>query len=120
MQTTVHAGRIEGRQIIIENLPDVGVFELRLETAGGMICGWDAVVPPSNDDPPSPLTAEHKRDIFDKLAAVARSGFPHEVVVLDIRGNAQNVAILTSAVRRGGMIGTGAVGGWVWCRSQPV
>ncbi|HEX4141965.1 MAG TPA: hypothetical protein VHY91_00305 [Pirellulales bacterium] len=109
-----HAGRIEGRQIVIDQLPDQGSFDLRLETADGLIAGWNASVPPSDDEPPSPMTADHKRELLEKIATMSRRAFPHEVVVLDIQGNAQHAAILTTSVRRGGIQGVGAVGGWVW------
>jgi hypothetical protein len=112
--STSHAGRIEGRQIVVDKLPDKGSFDLRVETADGLIAGWNAAVPPSDDEPPSPLTADHKRELLSKLATASRRAFPHEVVVLDIQGNAQHVAILTSSVRRGNIQGVGAVGGWVW------
>jgi hypothetical protein len=112
--STTHAGRIEGRQIVIDHLPDYGSFDLRLETADGLIAGWNPSVAPGEDDPPAPLTADKKRELLEKLATVSRRAFPHEVVVLDIQGNAQHVAILATSVRRGNIQGVGAVGGWVW------
>jgi len=112
--STTHTGRIEGREIVVDKLPDDGSFDLRLETADGLIAGWNASVPPSEDDPPSPLAVSQKRELLQKLATMSRRAFPHEVVVLDIQGNAQHAAILTTSVRRGNIIGVGAVGGWVW------
>ena len=112
--STTHAGRIEGREIVVDKLPDQGSFDLRLETADGLISGWNASVPPSDDEPPTPLGPDQKRELLEKLATLSRRAFPHEVVVLDIQGNAQHVAILTTSVRRGNIIGAGAVGGWVW------
>ena len=92
-------------------LPDYGSFDLRLETADGLIAGWNASVPASDDEPPAPLSADQKRELLDKLATMSRRAFPHEVVVLDIQGNAQHAAILTTSVRRGNIQGVGAVGG---------
>jgi hypothetical protein len=109
-----HAGRIEGRQIVLDKLPDQGDFDLRLETADGSISGWNASVPPGDDEPATPLAPDQKRELLDKLATMSRRAFPHEVVVLDIQGNAQHAAILTTSVRRGNIQGAGAVGGWVW------
>ncbi|HEY1785836.1 MAG TPA: hypothetical protein VGG30_09820 [Pirellulales bacterium] len=112
--STVRAGRIDGRQIIIDKLPAYGSYDLRLETTDGLIAGWDASVAPSEDEPPSPLSADKKRELLEKLAMASRRTFPHEVVVLDIQGNAQHAAILATSVRRGNIQGIGAVGGWVW------
>ncbi len=112
--STLHNGRLEDGTIIIDRLPDVGNFDLRLETPDGLIAGWNASVAPSDDDPPTPLSATDRKNLLEKLATMSRKAFPHEVVVLDIQGNAQHAAILTTSVRRGNIAGAGAVGGWVW------
>ncbi|HTU24967.1 MAG TPA: hypothetical protein VMF30_06195 [Pirellulales bacterium] len=109
-----YSGRVAGDEVVFDNLPDAGSFDLRLETAGGLIAGWNAAVAADGDARPEPLSAEAKRALLDKLAGVARRGFPHEVVVLDIQGNAEHAVVLATSVRRGNIQGAGAVGGWVW------
>ncbi len=113
--TRSYDGKLDGDKLVIDGLPDEGNFDLHFEMESGVVEGWDTIVPPSNDEPPSPMTSEHKRQVLEKLEGVYRAGFPHEVTVLDIRGNAQNAAILTTSLRRGGVVSTSvAANEWIW------
>ncbi|MBI1367714.1 MAG: hypothetical protein GC162_03580 [Planctomycetes bacterium] len=108
-------GRVDGDQIIIDNLPDGATYDLHIETEQGTIEGWDAQVPRSDYEQEQPLSIEGKHAIFDKLAAYFEKHYPDDVVVLDIQGNIQNAALLVAQLRRRDSVGGGfKPGEWAW------
>ena len=101
-------GRISDGRLRITNLPTDAIFDLRFETPRGVIEGWDAVnLPRSDYVEEQPLSEESRKEIFDKIANMARRGFFDEVEVLDIQGNIQNAAVLLRQVRTRPFVGGG-------------
>ena len=90
-----HEGKIVGKEIVIENLPVPGLYDLKLQTqSGGIVSGWDPNVPESDYVDDLPLKKEARQKIFEKLGAEDFSAFSDGMWVLDIHGNIQNAAVL--------------------------
>jgi len=111
-----HEGRAEGNEIVVENLPVPGRYDLKLQTeSGGIIAGWDAAVPPSDYVGDPPLEEESRRKILEKLSDEDFSAFADRMWVLDIQGNIQNAAVLVMKLRTRPFVGGGyKPGEWVW------
>ena len=106
---------LDGNDLVIEDLPAPGRYDLRFRTASGIIEGWDDQVPESDYVEEQPLSAESKLTILKKMEKMARRGFADEVIVLDIQGNIQNAAVLVTKLRRRPFVGgTYQPGEWVW------
>lgn len=94
------AGRLDGNQIIIDNLDPGGPYDLRIETDRGTLEGWDASVPPPSDPTaPEPIDEESLRTVLVKMTGDQISGFDDEVVVLDIQGHGEHLAVLSTRLR---------------------
>lgn len=115
MYGKAYAGRLEGRTLIVEDLP-AGRYDLRLVTGDGRIIeGWDADVPPSDYVEHWPLEDEDRAAIRKKLAHRNFSEFSDDMRVLDMRGNVQNAAVLVAKVRTRPFVGGGyKPGEWVY------
>ena len=107
--------KLEGNELVVENLPIPGRYDLRFRTASGTIEGWDDSVPESDYVEEQPLGTESKLTILKKMAKMAKRGFADQVVVLDIQGNIQNAAVLVTRLRTRPFVGGGyQPGEWVW------
>lgn len=111
-----HEGKIVAKEIVIENLPVPGLYDLKLQTqSGGIVSGWDPNVPESDYVDDLPLKKEARQKIFEKLSAEDFSAFSDGMWVLDIHGNIQNAAVLVMKLRTRPFVGGDyKPGEWVW------
>lgn len=116
MYGEVHEGKADGGEIVIENLPVPGKYDLQLETqAGGIVAGWDATVPESDYEGDPPLEDASKQKVFKKLGNKQFSTFSDRMWVLDVQGNIQHAALLVMKLRMRPFVGGGyKEGEWVW------
>ncbi|MCK4293053.1 MAG: hypothetical protein KAY65_07635 [Planctomycetes bacterium] len=111
-----YAGKVVAKEIVIENLPVPGLYDLKLQTqSGGIVSGWDPNVPESDYVDDLPLKKEARQKIFEKLSAEDFSAFSDGMWVLDIQGNIQNAAALVMKLRTRPFVGGDyKPGEWVW------
>jgi hypothetical protein len=109
-------GKVVGNEIVVEDLPVPGRYDLKIETAsGGVVAGWDATVPQSDYEGDPPLEEASRRKILKKLGDPDFSSFADRMVVLDIQGNIQNAAVLVMKLRMRPFVGGNyKPGEWVW------
>ena len=108
-------GEVKDGAIVIEDLPVPGQYDLKLETASGVVVGWDSIVPESDYVGDPPLEDESRKAILAKLADEQFSKFSDRMWVLDIQGNIQNAALLVMKLRTRPFVGGDyQPGEWVW------
>ena len=109
-------GTVKDGEIVIENLPVPGQYDLKIETtSGAIVVGWDSTVPESDYVGDPPLEEASRKAILQKLADEQFSAFSDRMWVLDIQGNIQNAAVLVMKLRTRPFVGGNyQPGEWVW------
>ncbi|MCX5659108.1 MAG: hypothetical protein NTW19_05215 [Planctomycetota bacterium] len=110
------SGSIIDGKLTVAGLPVPGKYDLRFQTESGLVEGWDATVPRSEYVDEQPLSEEGANEIIRKMSKDTVSGFPDQVVLLDLQGNIQNAAALMTGVRTTPFSeGMGVTHGtWIW------
>lgn len=110
-----HKGVIEGARLTVSDLPVPGRYDLRFDFTNGFVEGWNSAVPESDYEDEQPLEKAAILKIARKMADDQFTAFGDEALILDIRGNIQNAALLLMQLRRRAFVGGGyRQGEWVW------
>jgi len=110
-----HPGTLTGNRLTIDKLPVPGTYDLRFDFTNGYVEGWSSTVPESDYEEEQPLTEAAVEKIARKMSSDQFTAFGDEVLILDIRGNIQNAALLLMHLRRRPFVGGGyRAGEWVW------
>ena len=109
------AGTIADASLRFDDLPLPGRYRLRLQTASGVVEGWNARVPESDYVEEQPLSAASLHRILQKTARNSSAKYADKVVILDIQGNIQHAAALVTFLRKRPFVGGGyKPGEWTW------
>lgn len=117
VEHSTHAASIDEHGIVsATDLPLGGRYALRFATESGTVQGWDTTVPESDYVEHWPLEDESIVIIHEKIGGKFGGSYDDEVILLDLQGNIQHAAALTTQLRRRGFVtGSGRVDNeWTW------
>ena len=117
VEHTAHAATIDEHGLVTAtDLPLGGRYALKFATDTGTVQGWDATVPESDYVEEWPLEAESVAIIHEKIGGKFGGSYDDQVILLDLQGNIQHAAALTTQLRRRGFVtGAGRVDNeWTW------
>ena len=95
-----HEGKITGDKLVVDGLPDEGLFDLRFETQSGTAEGYDREISKADEDPQTPLSLEDRNAVLDRTAKYYEKNYPDEVACIDVWGNSEHAVLMLSTIRR--------------------